>query len=84
MMFLMVGMLQGITPPPQYVCPTCGTSFSSQAELDAHIASAHPAPLGYQCPYCDETFPTLQELINHVNTGHPDQPPIQAIDIVWE
>jgi len=29
-------------PPPVYTCPTCGTTFNSQAELDAHIAAVHP------------------------------------------
>ena len=28
--------------PPVYTCPTCGATFSTQAELNAHIASAHP------------------------------------------
>ncbi|NVM22986.1 MAG: C2H2-type zinc finger protein [Desulfobacterales bacterium] len=25
-----------------FVCPYCGAPFSSQADLDAHIASEHP------------------------------------------
>ena len=29
-------------PPPVYTCPYCGAQFASQAELDAHIAAAHP------------------------------------------
>ena len=29
-------------PPPVYTCPTCGATFSTQAALDAHMASAHP------------------------------------------
>lgn len=29
-----------------FVCPTCSEAFYSQAELDAHIASVHPAPTG--------------------------------------
>lgn len=28
--------------PPVFTCPICSLTFSSQAELDAHIASAHP------------------------------------------
>ncbi|MBA7607055.1 hypothetical protein ES703_14207 [subsurface metagenome] len=28
--------------PPVYTCPHCGAPFASQAELDAHIAAAHP------------------------------------------
>lgn len=31
-------------PPPVYTCPYCGATFSTQAELDAHIQSQHPAP----------------------------------------
>ncbi|MBA7716407.1 hypothetical protein ES703_125480 [subsurface metagenome] len=27
---------------PVYTCPQCGATFSSQAELNAHIAEAHP------------------------------------------
>jgi len=29
-------------PPPVYTCSICGATFSSQAELNAHIASVHP------------------------------------------
>ncbi len=29
-------------PPPEYVCPYCGASFETQAELDAHIEAEHP------------------------------------------
>ena len=28
--------------PPVYTCPHCGATFSTQGELDAHIASVHP------------------------------------------
>lgn len=31
-------------PPPVYTCPHCGAPFSSQAELDDHVASVHPPP----------------------------------------
>lgn len=33
---------------PVYTCPYCGATFSSQAELDAHIASEHRVT----CPQC--------------------------------
>jgi len=29
-------------PPPVYTCSICGATFSSQAELNAHIAAVHP------------------------------------------
>lgn len=28
--------------PPVYTCPHCGATFSTQGELDDHIASVHP------------------------------------------
>ena len=31
-------------PPPTYTCPHCGMTFSSQGELNDHIASVHPPP----------------------------------------
>jgi len=34
-----------------YTCPYCGATFSSQAELDAHIASEHPT-IKVTCPTC--------------------------------
>ena len=34
-------------PPPVYTCPTCGATFSSQAEVDAHIVSAHTPTKSY-------------------------------------
>lgn len=38
--------------PTVYTCPTCGQQFSSQAELDRHIATAHPTlPGTKRCPY---------------------------------
>jgi len=38
--------LAPVTPPPApaYTCPTCGASFSTEALLQAHVASAHPPP----------------------------------------
>jgi hypothetical protein len=32
----------GVVPPELYTCSICGATFSTQAELDAHMASAHP------------------------------------------
>ena len=28
--------------PPVFVCPYCGATFATKAELDAHIKSEHP------------------------------------------
>ncbi len=70
--------------PGVFTCPICGATFSTQEELNAHIAAAHPAPLAYGCPYCDQSFATLKELIDHVAAAHPDQPPLQEITITWE
>ncbi len=36
-----------VTPPPVvFTCPIDGLTFATQALLDAHKASAHPAPVG--------------------------------------
>lgn len=35
-------VIGGGPPPPIYTCPYCGATFSTQAELDAHIESEHP------------------------------------------
>jgi hypothetical protein len=45
----LVQEVSGITiapeaPPTVYTCPYCGATFSSQAELNAHIQSQHPTP----------------------------------------
>lgn len=41
-------LLKAMQPPPDgevwYTCPYCGAIFSTQVELDAHIASMHPPP----------------------------------------
>jgi len=34
-----------IEPPPRYPCPHCPEVFTSQNDLDAHIASEHPSPI---------------------------------------
>jgi hypothetical protein len=42
---ILIDAIAAVTPepPPQvYTCPICGATFSTQAELDAHMASAHP------------------------------------------
>jgi len=56
-------------PPVVYTCSICGSTFNSQAELNAHIASAHPPPpppTVYTCPYCGANFATGFELFEHV------------------
>lgn len=35
----------GLTPTGRYVCPYCGMSFLTQAELDNHIRTNHPTPV---------------------------------------
>jgi DNA-directed RNA polymerase subunit RPC12/RpoP len=84
MVAVLAQFVQALAPQPQYTCSICGAKFDTQAELDEHMRTAHPTPLGYQCPYCSESFTTLNELVNHVATVHPDKPPIQPIDIIWE
>jgi len=84
MLLFMVQTVQAAMPQPQYTCPICGQKFATQAELDEHMRTAHPGPLGYQCPYCSATFNTLDELVSHVASAHPDRPPIMPIDITWE
>ncbi len=85
MMIAMLGVVaQTLIPKPQYQCPICGQKFNTQAELEEHMRTAHPTPLGYSCPYCSATFATLDELVSHVASEHPDKPPIQPIDIIWE
>ena len=61
----------GPPPTPVYTCPYCGATFSSQAELDAHIATVHPPVPEYTCPYCGATFSTQAELDAHVASQHP-------------
>ncbi len=70
--------------PEVYTCPICGATFSTQEELNAHIAATHPTPLAYGCPYCDQSFATLKELIDHVAAAHQDKPPLGEITIHWE
>ncbi len=85
MMIAMLGMVaQTLIPKAQYQCPICGQKFDTQADLEEHMRTAHPTPLGYSCPYCSATFATLDELVSHVASEHPDKPPIQPIDIIWE
>ncbi len=54
---------------PVFTCPQCGATFGSQAELDEHIATAHP-PV-YTCFYCGATFGSQAELDAHTLTEHP-------------
>jgi hypothetical protein len=64
------------TPPPPvvYTCPTCSQTFSTQALLDAHIASAHPAPV-FTCSKCGLTFTSQSALDSHILVAHPVIPP---------
>jgi uncharacterized Zn-finger protein len=84
MFTVLAQVVQAATPQPQYQCPICGQKFDTQADLEEHMRTAHPTPLGYSCPYCSATFATLDELVSHVASEHPDKPPIQPIDIIWE
>ena len=63
-----------VPPPPVYTCPQCGATFSSQADLDVHIAEVHPLPV-YTCPQCGATFGSQAELDDHILTVHPPPPP---------
>lgn len=59
--------------PPIYACPICGEQFSTQAELLAHIASAHPGEPPqtiYVCPICGAQFSTIEEYNQHIATEH--------------
>ena len=68
----------------EYTCPYCGATFSTEQELNDHIAAVHPQAGAYSCPYCSQSFTTLEGLIDHVTAAHPDQPPIGEIKIQWE
>ena len=48
----LTGWEDGPPPPPQYPCPYCTATFTSQADLDAHIASEHPTPPPYEDVTC--------------------------------
>lgn len=72
------------TPPevppeaPIYACPYCTAEFATEAELFAHIASAHPAQppqVVYGCPICGARFDTMSELTDHMARVHPPVPP---------
>ena len=62
--------------PPVYTCAYCGATFDTEAELVAHLASAHPQlPPIYTCPECGAMFSTEAELIAHIEAEHPEVPP---------
>ena len=44
MIFVVLGMISGMTPKPElrYCCPHCGVCFATIEELQAHVASVHP------------------------------------------
>jgi len=52
-----------------YACPFCGSLFPTQAELNAHIISAHPEAQ-FPCPYCGLIFITQAELSTHIIAVH--------------
>lgn len=67
-------------PPeaPIYACPYCGAEFSTEAELLAHIVTAHPAEppqVIYMCPICGARFSTLTALQEHMAIAHPPPAP---------
>lgn len=70
-------------PPPVYTCPYCGAEFSTQEELNQHIASAHPEqPPVYTCPYCGATFSSQADLDAHTQAQHPSVPNIILLNLV--
>jgi len=46
-------------PPAVYTCPYCGATFSTEAELDAHINAEHPE----EVPPEEKKFPWAWVLI---------------------
>ncbi|GAI66245.1 unnamed protein product [marine sediment metagenome] len=69
-----------VPAPPEviYSCPYCEAEFATEAELQAHIATAHPAEppqIIYMCPYCGAKFSTMSALQAHITAIHPPAPP---------
>ena len=62
--------LENIPPSPEYECPYCDATFSTQQDLDDHIASQHPTPVEYACPHCEAVFGSQAELDNHIEAEH--------------
>ncbi len=55
----------------QYMCPVDGLRFTTQAELEAHQAAAHPtAAVKYTCPQCGLSYDTQAALSAHWNASH--------------
>ena len=69
--------------PTVYTCPVCGAQFSTEAELNQHIATTHPEvpPTVYTCPICGAEFSTEAELNYHIQTMHPTAPPVADIRV---
>jgi uncharacterized C2H2 Zn-finger protein len=61
-----------VIAPILFTCPYCGATFGSQAELDAHIESAHATgnPI-FECAFCGATFNTWAERDSHIAALHP-------------
>jgi transcription elongation factor Elf1 len=53
----------------QFRCDECGSSFSSQAELDQHYGVAHSQ---FRCETCGEMFNSETELEEHTGEMHSE------------
>ena len=71
------GKLKVQCPGHEKKCPTCGQKFSTQAQLNAHKAKAHPAPT-FNCNQCGQKFSTQAQLNAHKAKAHPNKPSINA------
>lgn len=65
--------------PPEfhpYFCFECGLEFTSPAELDAHIASAHPeiTPV-FPCPFDEEVFSSMAEMEAYIEANYAGRIP---------
>lgn len=68
-----------VSPPVVYTCPYCGATFTTQEELNQHIATVHPQqPPVFTCPYCGAIFSSQVELDAHILAAHTTQPIIAA------
>jgi uncharacterized C2H2 Zn-finger protein len=52
--------------PQEFVCPYCSQVFTTQDELNQHIADLHTFP----CPYCELVFHTRESLNTHLASAH--------------
>jgi len=58
-------------PEPEYTCEHCPAIFSSQVDLDAHIASEHPTPPPptLKCPLCDQDLGVTGTTVEVIQEG---------------